>query len=256
VAQALDRYKNLRLSWAIVSAFIVESVLFGTAMLPAVFLFEWHRSWDLEPRWLRIWILAIAAIPTYAVFAIAFMALSAWTIKLLGWRPTPNGEWPIKGFSWPLLDWGRYSISIHLVRIFAGTFVRTTPLWTWYMRLNGAKLGSGVFINSLDVTDHCLLDFGNDVVIGAGVHLSGHTVEKGVVKTAPVQLGNGVTIGVSANIEIGVRAGDGAQVGALSMVPKYEVLEPHTTYVGIPAEKLERSHASPRAHEPARGSAT
>ena len=57
------------------------------------------------------------------------------------------------------------------------------------MRMNGAKLGRRVFVNSLDVTDHCLLEFGDDVVIGAGVHLSGHTVERGLVRTAPVRLG-------------------------------------------------------------------
>jgi hypothetical protein len=35
------------------------------------------------------------------------------------------------------------------------------------------------FVNSLAVTDHNLLDFGADVVIGNAVHLSGHTVERG-----------------------------------------------------------------------------
>lgn len=43
--------------------------------------------------------------------------------------------------------------------------------------------------------DHNLLDFGDGVVIGANVHVSGHTVEAGVVKTAPVRPGRGVTVG-------------------------------------------------------------
>jgi acetyltransferase-like isoleucine patch superfamily enzyme len=108
------------------------------------------------------------------------------------------------------------------------------------MRMNGARLGRRVWINSLDVTDHCLLEFGNDVVVGAGVHLSGHTVEQGVVQIAPVCLGDAVTVGVNANVEIGVEAGAGCQIGALSMVPKFSKLDGDATYVGIPVHKLLR----------------
>jgi len=216
--------RMLRLAWAVFSVFVVVSLCFGAAALPAVWFLEWHLAWNLEPRWIRIWILAMAFLPSYAIFALVFMATSALCMRLLGWRPHADLEMQIEDFDWPLLDWGRYTISMHFVRVFAGTFFRTTPVWTWYMRLNGAKLGSGVFINSLDVTDHCLLDFGDHVVVGAGVHLSGHTVERGVVKTARVTLGNRVTIGVGANIEIGVRAGDRAA---------------DAIYVGIPAKRLD-----------------
>jgi UDP-3-O-[3-hydroxymyristoyl] glucosamine N-acyltransferase len=63
------------------------------------------------------------------------------------------------------------------------------------------------------------------VVIGGGVHLSGHTVEDGVVKTAGVRLGSNVTIGLGSVIEIGVEIGSNSQVGALSFVPKYAKLK-------------------------------
>jgi hypothetical protein len=39
------------------------------------------------------------------------------------------------------------------------------------------------------VSDYNLLECGDDVVIGGGVHLSGHTVEAGIVKTARIRLG-------------------------------------------------------------------
>ena len=108
-----------------------------------------------------------------------------------------------------------------------------------YMRLNGARLGRRVWVNSLGVTDHCLLDFGDDVVIGAGVHLSGHTVERGVVVLAPVRIGAGSTVGVNAHVEIGAVIGERCQIGSLSMVPKHAVLEGPGTYVGVPARRLE-----------------
>ncbi len=231
----------LRFAWAIGSAFLVESLVFGLAALPAVFFWEWHLSWDVSPHGLRVMILAMSLLPAYLIFAIALMALSGISTRLLGWRPRAPDDMRISELGWPLLNWARYSISIHVVRVFAGTILRTTPVWTWYMRLNGARMGRRVWINSLDVTDHCLLDFGDDVVIGAAVHLSGHTVERGLVRLAPVRLADGVTVGLGANVEIGVEAGPGCQIGAMSVVPKHAKLQAHTSYVGAPVHVLSRS---------------
>jgi acetyltransferase-like isoleucine patch superfamily enzyme len=129
-----------------------------------------------------------------------------------------------------LLSWGRYVASIHLVRVVAGTLFRATPLWTMHLRLGGARLGKRVYVNSLGVSDYNLLECGDDVVIGASVHLSGHTVESGVVKTARVRLGDHVTIGIGSVIEIGVEVGAHAQVGAMSFVPKYTKLPGGVVY--------------------------
>ena len=96
------------------------------------------------------------------------------------------------------------------------------------------------YINSLAVNDHNLLEFEDHVVIGDDVHLSGHTVERGFVKTASVRLGRNCTIGLGSVVGIGVTAGPGCQVGALSLVPKYAQLDANTTYVGTPVRKLER----------------
>ena len=68
--------------------------------------------------------------------------------------------------------------------------------------------------------------------------LAVHTVEGGFVKTAPLHLGSNVTIGLGSVIEIGVQAGDGCQVGALSFVPKHCRLETGAIYAGIRAERI------------------
>ena len=64
----------------------------------------------------------------------------------------------------------------HIVRVFAGVLFRGSPIWT-DLRLAGARLGRRVYINSLAMADYNLLEFGDDVVIGEDVHVSGHTVE-------------------------------------------------------------------------------
>jgi len=230
----------LRVLWCLLSSFALESFVFGLSVLPAVLFWEWHLHWDLPgPSWLRLVLLSMAFVPAYLIFAFSLTILSSVSTGLLGWRAVPDLEMRISDPDWPLLDWVRYTISIHMVRIFSGLVFRATPLWTLYMRLNGAKLGRRVFVNSLWVTDHNLLEFGDDVVIGSEVHLSGHTVERGLVKTARVRLGDGVTVGVSSIVGIGVEAGPGCTIGALSFVPKFSKLEAGQSYAGIPAHRIE-----------------
>jgi acetyltransferase-like isoleucine patch superfamily enzyme len=229
----------LRIAWALATAFVAESLIFGFAVLPAVLFWEWHYGWTVAPAWLRVVFLSMAFIPAYLLFALVLIVLSGVATRITGWRTPENAELPIRTAPWPLLDWARYMISIQLVRIFAGPLFRATPVWTLYMRLNGARMGSRVFVNSLAVTDHNLLDFGDDVVVGGDVHLSGHTVENGLLKTARVKLGSGVTVGVGSVVGIGVEAGERSQIGALSLVPKFSKLERDAVYVGTPVRKLD-----------------
>ncbi|MGE0041719.1 MAG: hypothetical protein AB7H88_03240 [Vicinamibacterales bacterium] len=230
-----------RVAWAIGTIFVVESLVFGFAVLPAFLFWTWSLQWGV-PAWplVRPAIVAMSLVPAYLVFAAALIVLSAGSTRLFGWRTAESGAWRLADLEWPLLDWSRYMISTHVVRVLVGTFFRSSPLWTWYLRLNGARMGRGVYVNSLSISDHNMLDFGDGVVIGESVHLSGHTVEGGVVKTGRVRLGAGVTVGLGSMVGIGVEAGDNCQIGALSVVPKHSRLDAGDVYVGVPARKVER----------------
>jgi acetyltransferase-like isoleucine patch superfamily enzyme len=232
---------RLRVTWTLVSIFVVECLVFGLAMLPGALFWEVFSLLSYPYVLVRIIVLSMAFVPAYGLFAVSLMVLSALSTRWLGWRTPANAEMPIKALEWPLLHWVRYMVSVHIVRLFAGSVFRATPLWTFYLRLNGARLGRGVYVNSLGVNDHNLLEFGDGVVIGDGVHLSGHTVEHGVVKTARVRLGNNVSIGLGTVVGIGVEAGDRCQVGALSLVPKFSRLKPDATYVGAPVRELRQN---------------
>jgi acetyltransferase-like isoleucine patch superfamily enzyme len=187
----------------------------------------------------------MSLVPAYLSFAVTLILLSAGTTRLFGWRTAKDGAWRLADLEWPLLDWSRYMISTHVVRVLVGTFFRSSPLWTWYMKLNGAQIGRAVYINSLSISDHNMLEFGDGVVIGENVHLSGHTVEGGVVKTGRVRLGRGVTVGLGSMVGIGVEAGERCQIGALSVVPKNTRLDAGAIYAGVPARRIEKSSPSP-----------
>jgi acetyltransferase-like isoleucine patch superfamily enzyme len=228
-----------RIAWTITSLVTVQTLVFGVSAAPVVLLWQWLLS-VAEASPLARWALfSVSIAPSYVLFAGCLMIASPIATRLLRWQTPPDVEMRIADMDWALLRWVRYGASIHLVRVIAGTWVRGTPLWTAHLRLSGARLGKRVFVNSLSVSDYNLIEFGDDVVIGGSVHLSGHTVEAGVVKTARVRLGNNVTIGLGSVIEIGVEIGSDSQVGALSFVPKYAKLKGGVVYAGTPAMPLE-----------------
>jgi acetyltransferase-like isoleucine patch superfamily enzyme len=229
---------KLRVAWMIASILLVESLVFSLAIIPGALFWEFFSLQTYPFLLMRIVVLGMAFIPAYVIFAICLMVLSAWSVRLFGWRTPPDAQLPLRDLSWPLMNWARYMVSVHIVRLFAGSIFRATPLWTFYMRLNGATLGRGVYVNSLDVNDHNLLEFGDRVIIGGDVHLSGHTVERGVLRTARVRLGDHVTVGIGTIVNIGVEAGPWCQIGALSLVPKFSRLDGYATYVGAPVRKV------------------
>jgi len=226
-----------RFLWAAVSVVFVETIITGLALAPAVLFIHWQATWSLS-TWLRLALASLAFVPVYLACACSLMLYSALATKVLGWRTPANVELPLGDFSWPVLNWGRYLMTIHVVRIFAGPAFRSTTIWNWYMRLNGARLGRNVWVNSLSLMDHNLLEFADGVVIGSDAHVSGHVVERGILKTAAVRLGRNTLVGIGSVVGIGVESGADAQVGALSVVPKFATLEAGGVYVGVPVVRL------------------
>lgn len=234
-----------RMGVTIAAMVVTETIVCGVAALPSVALWMFAAAVAPASVGARILLFGLLAPFSYALFAFCLMPVSAASTWLTGARTPDASEMPLAEMRWPMMRWARYMVSIHIVRVFSGTLYRSSPVWTWYMRLNGARIGRGVYVNSLYLSDHNLIDIGDHVVIGADVHLSAHTVERGSLIIAPVRVGRGVMIGVSTVVDIGVEFGDGCQVAALSFVPKHSRLEPGAVYGGIPVRLLRRPQPTP-----------
>ena len=230
--------RRSRVAWAVATVFVVESLVLGVSVLPAVAFWGWHLGRTTPVPAVRVLLLAMAFVPAYLLFAVGVMVFSAALTRLFGWRTRPGLSTRVADYEWPLLDWGRYLITTHVVRLFAGAVFRSTPVWTMYMRLNGARIGAGAWVNSLSLMDHNLLHIGEGAIIGSDAHISGHVVERGILKTAPVHIGRHVTIGIGSVIGIGAEIGDGAEIGALSVVPKHAHLASGGVYAGAPVHAV------------------
>lgn len=227
-----------RVSVTVAAVIVVQTIVCGLAALPVLLLWLELLRYLPENDMLRAAVLSASIVPSYALFAAALMIFTPAATALTGARTPQNAELRITEMSWPLMRWARYMVAIHMVRILAGPIFRASPIFTFYLRLNGARLGQRVYVNTLFISDHNMLEFGDDVVIGSEVHLSGHTVERGFVKTGTVRLAKNVTIGLGAVVDIDVEAGEGCTVGAMSLVPKHTKLEAGAVYAGVPVKRI------------------
>lgn len=235
-----------RVTWTVVSYIVVQSLIFGVATLPIALLVGWVAPVASFESGRGLVLVAVGMLPTYVVGAVSLMVCTAAATRLLGWRTISDTAMRIRDLGWPLMNWARYLMLTHAVRILVGVPLRGTPLWGFFIRLNGARVGRRVWVNSTGIMDHSLLEFGDDTVIGSDVHLSGHMVEGGVVKTGRVRLGRQVTIGVGSVVGVGTEIGDRCQVGALSFVPKMSRLDADAVYAGAPVHRITGAHHLPR----------
>jgi len=239
-----DAGATWRIGCTVVSILLIETTVCAAAAFPVVLPWIEVTASIAPDSGTRAVVFSVMLVPSYVAFALCLMVASASGTRITGARTPPNAEMPIAEMGWPLMRWARYMVASHIVRVFAGSLFRGSPIWTVYLRLNGARIGRRAYVNTLFISDHNLLDIGEDVVIGSEVHLSGHTVEAGVVKTGTVRLGHGVTIGLGTVVDIGVIVGAGCQVGALSLIPKHTTLEGGAIYAGIPIHRIDGRSAA------------
>ena len=229
--------RGARIAWTIAAILIVQTLVCAAALAPVVLAWVPVLRLTAGSAW-RVAFIAVATIPSYFAFALLLMLVSPVASRITGARTPDGADLRLSDLDWPLLRWVRYLAGIHLVRVLSGTFFRGSPFWTAYLRLSGARLGRRVYVNTLAMSDYNLIECGDDVVIGDGVHLSGHTVEAGVLRTGRVRIGSNVTIGLGSAIEIDVEIASGCQIGALSFVPKHTRLTTPGVYAGIPVKLL------------------
>jgi len=113
--------------------------------------------------------------------------------------------------------------------------LRGTPMLPWALRLLGAHIGRGVWLNTTDLTEFDCVRIGDESELNAWCGPQTHLFEDRVMKIGLVEIGARVTVGVRSTILYDTRVGDGAQLGPLTLVAKGERLPAGTRWEGSPA---------------------
>lgn len=105
--------------------------------------------------------------------------------------------------------------SIAHLRVFDGT-----PLKWLVWRAHGLRVRGVIYDDGAVITERSLVAVGTGATLNMGATLQAHSLEDGIFKSQPIEIGPGVTLGTGAFVHYGTRVGAGAVLEADCFVLK------------------------------------
>lgn len=207
------------------------TMLFLTLGSITVYLFiepaKDRGAWDAAIGW---FVLASMVMP---LIMVAFVCAIKW--MLMGtYKPLAKpmwSWWAMKTEAVAVLYWGLGGKVLleHL---------RGTPFLPMILRLFGTRVGTGVYMDTTDITEFDCVTIGDHVAMNDLSCLQTHLYEDRVMKVGRVEIGNGVTIGSFGTVLYDTKVGDYARLLPLTLVMKGENIPASTIWGGAPAQRV------------------
>ncbi|KAM2350617.1 hypothetical protein ACFXTH_005541 [Malus domestica] len=93
--------------------------------------------------------------------------------------------------------------------------LRGTMFLKYWFEMLGARIGSSVFLDTVDITDPSLVSIGDGAVIAEGALIQSHEVKNGVLSFLPIRIGQNSSVGPYAVVQKGTILGEDLEVMAL-----------------------------------------
>ena len=174
---------------------------------------------------------AIAASIGVFLLATIFSFLVAIAGKWLIVGRLKAGRYPLWGFTY-----FRWWLADRLIESAPIYMLGSSPLYIWWLRALGAKVGKEVNIGSLTLRAHDLLSIGNGVSIGNAVNLENARVEHGELVLGNISLADEACIGSYAVLEGNTSVGEYGHVEGLSALSDGMQVPPARVWSGSPAQ--------------------
>lgn len=163
-----------------------------------------------------------------AGLAVLYLAPPVLTRLLHAACGRPAGRYPVGSREF-LVWWVSCQLQTLFLRLpWLEEALRLVPgLYSAWLGLWGARLGRRTYWSpGTVVLDRSYLDFGDDVVFGAGVRLNGHVVARGEdgaleLIVDDIRLGDGVAVGGYSLLTAGTEAAPGEDLRACLLSPPY-----------------------------------
>jgi non-ribosomal peptide synthetase-like protein len=154
------------------------------------------------------------------------------------------GRWKARKIRIWSLAYVRFWIVKTLIRSNPGVYLLVgSPLYGFYLRALGAKIGAGVVILSRRIpvcTD--LLTIGAGTVLTNEAIFLCYRARAGRIEIGPVTLGRDVYVGEMSVLEIDTSMGDGAQLGHSSALLSGQSVPAGERWHGSPAQRTETNY--------------
>jgi non-ribosomal peptide synthetase-like protein len=203
---------------------------------------------DIGLRW--IWpvtdpvqmFVRISAFSTATLVAFVLLPVLAKWLLIGRWKPQEIRLWS--------LSYVRLWTVKTLIRTNPWVMFAGSPLYLFYLRALGAKIGKRVTVFSTTVpvcTD--MLRIGSGTVIRTGVAFTGYHADGGVIRTGHVTIGADAVVAEGSLVMAGTVIGDGAQLGHASSLHSGQSIPAGERWHGSPARPTDVDFS---AVEPAR----
>ena len=127
-------------------------------------------------------------------------------------------------YSLSSVPWYIHNALTYAVRYTFLEYLTPTPLNMLFYRMMGMKIGKDSHINTTNISDPCLIEIGEKVIIGGSATIIAHYASQGFLVVEPVKIHKGVTIGLKATIMGDVEIGEDAIIGPHEVVlPKSRI---------------------------------
>ena len=176
---------------------------------------------------------AIAASIGVFLLATVFSFLVAIAGKWLIAGRLKAGRYPLWGFTY-----FRWWLADRLIESAPIYMLGSSPLYIWWLRALGAKVGKEVNIGSLTLRAHDLLSIGDGVSIGNAVNLENARVEHGLLVLGNISLADEACVGSYAVLEGNTSVGKYGHVEGLSALSDGMQVPPARIWSGSPAQDV------------------
>ncbi|XVJ59013.1 MAG: amino acid adenylation domain-containing protein [Tepidisphaera sp.] len=232
------RYCN-RLFW--------ESLRFTLPILPLAVVCLW--MWAVTSTKAEGALLVLVVAPALTLAAIIAECFAVVALKWLLLGRTRAGQHPLWSCWCSRWDFLYVAWQFYALRPLAA--VEGTLFLAMYLRAMGVRVGRRVVLGPgmAQVADPDMIIIEDDATVNA--NYQAHSFEDRMLKTAPVVVRRGATIGESAVVFYGADVGENAWVTPNSVVMKNERPAPGLSYSGCPVQSLDSGETDRKAPEPA-----
>ncbi|WOL12047.1 hypothetical protein Cni_G20811 [Canna indica] len=149
------------------------------------------------------------------------------------------------------VKWWALSKAEEMASKFLGVYLRGTIFMNYWYKMQGARIGPSVLIDTVDITDPSLVSIGQGAVIAEGVLIQSHELRNGVLSFCSINIGRNSAIGPYAVIQKGSIVGEGAEIQPLQNVDaanpidsseRTSKIEKKELYEGIPKKLVSLYH--------------
>lgn len=233
------RFKTLLHIALIAPLYAIGCIFIGLAMVPGLQVFRWVRTetagWDEN---LNLWATGSAIVAAVFITAFCMVFILPLVNRLLLFTG-PLKPWRGPYYSLEAIRWYVHNGILYVMRYTFLELLTPSPIAILFYQLMGMKIGRGTVINTTAISDPCLLTIGEKVTLGGSATILAHYGQAGFLVLAPVEIGDGATIGLRATIMGGVTIGKNARIMAHSVVLPKTVVPDGETWGGVPAKRID-----------------